>query len=159
MELIKSKKINTSKTSSPKSIDDTPIESFQQDVLPEENVVLTNKYKREANYINITDSETKKKIREMVTVPNIDANLNYIIWYKKDNADEWGLTVKGFPTNKKIFGTQHLFKSTWFNTVTESSTCLEPANHCRNVSQPINGDNYEYLFALYSKYNKKLNNK
>jgi hypothetical protein len=109
---------------------------------------------REANYVNIVDPATKEEIKNMVTLPNPDLTLNYVIWYKKDNLDEWGLTIKGFPDKK--FGTQHVFKITWFadRDLEGKLLGLKPAGHCANQTSEIYGEPFEKILNIYNKYKK-----
>lgn len=110
---------------------------------------------REANFINITDSLIKEKIKNMVILPNKDLHLNYVLWYKKETPNDWGLTIKGFPDKK--FGTQHVFKITWFADKDETNGNvfrLVPADHCNNQTQEINGDGFNEIFNIYNKYKK-----
>ena len=106
---------------------------------------------REANYVNITDNKTKDEIRDMVTLPNKELHLNYVIWYKKENCDEWGLTIKGFPDKK--YGSQHVFKITWFADKDDFGNLLglKPANHCSNQTESIVGEGFEKILNIYSK--------
>jgi len=110
---------------------------------------------REANFINITDSIMKEKIKNMVSLPNKDLHLNYVLWYKKATPDEWGLTIKGFPDKK--WGTQYVFKMTWFAEKDESSgLCvrLKPADHCNSQTTEIEGDGFNEILGIYNKYKK-----
>ena len=109
---------------------------------------------REANYVNLTDNKLKDELKAMLVLPNKDIHLNYVLWYKKENPVEWGLTVKGFPDKK--FGTQHVFKITWFADKNEEGVVvgLKPANHCENQTEAIIGEGFEKILNIYSKYKK-----
>lgn len=107
-----------------------------------------SKKPREANYVNITGEAVKEQIKNIVVLPNKELHLNYVVWYKKDNPEEWGLTVKGFP-EKKI-GIQHVFKITWFAGEGE----LKPAKHCETLTEPITGENYDFILNIFNKYKK-----
>jgi hypothetical protein len=107
---------------------------------------------RESNYINITDPLVKDKIKDMVELPNKDLHLNYVLWYRKDDTTDWGLTIKGFPDKK--FGTQHVFKVTWYNGLDNDSASLVPAPHCANQTKSISGDGFTEILNIYNKYKK-----
>jgi hypothetical protein len=109
---------------------------------------------REANFVNITDNKLKEEIKNMVSLPNKDLHLNYVIWYKKDESGEWGLTVKGFPEKK--WGIQHVFKVTWFaeKDVDGNLLGLKPAGHCSNQTEGIYGDALTKILDIYNKYKK-----
>jgi hypothetical protein len=109
---------------------------------------------REANYVNITDSLLKEEIKTMVVLPNKDLHLNYVLWYKKEDNNDWGITIKGFPDKK--FGTQHTYKITWFADKDEEGKLLglKPANHCANQTEGIYGEGFEKLLSIYNKYKK-----
>lgn len=109
---------------------------------------METKRPREAVFVNVNDPNLKTKIKEMVILPNKDLHLTYVVWYKKD-ADEWGLTVKGFPD--KSFGTQHTFKITWFHK--EGLLC--PASHCESQTSPIEGENFKVVEDIYLKAKEK----
>ena len=116
--------------------------------------VIKARKPREANYVNITDSQLKEEIKAMITLPNKELHLNYVLWYKKDNQEEWGLTVKGFPDKK--FGTQHVFKITWFAEKNDDGAIvsLAPAGHCANQTEGIYDDNFVKILNIYNKYKK-----
>lgn len=118
-----------------------------------EQVISTRK-PREANYINITDSQLKQEIKDMVTLPNKDLHLNYVVWYKKEEPSNWGFTIKGFPDKK--FGTQHTFKLSWFADKDEEGNVigLKPANHCADLTSEISGDGFGKILNIYNKYKK-----
>lgn len=107
---------------------------------------------REANYVNITDPTLKNEIKDMVTLPNKDIFLNYVLWYKKDDSNEWGLTIKGFPDKKA----QHVFKITWFADRDVEGTLLglKAANHCESQTNGIYGEDFNKILDIYNKYKK-----
>lgn len=109
---------------------------------------------REANFVNLTDAKVKEELKQMVTLPNKDIHLNYVLWYKKDNPEDWGLTIKGFPDKK--FGTQHVYKITWFadKDVDGNVTQLLPATHCLGQTEKISGEGFEKVLNIYNKYKK-----
>jgi hypothetical protein len=115
---------------------------------------IKQKRTREANYINLTDQGLKSEIKELITLPNKDLHMNYVLWYKKDTQDEWGLTIKGFPDKK--YGTQHVFKVTWFADKDEDGEIrkLKPANHCASQTEEIVGQPFDKILNIYLKYKK-----
>ena len=109
---------------------------------------------REANFVNITDSTLKNELKELVTLPDKDLHLNYVIWYKKDDPSNWGLTIKGFPD--KTWGTQHVYKVTWTaeKNVDGGFSRLMPARHCEKQTSEISGDGFLKVVEFYNKHKK-----
>jgi hypothetical protein len=108
---------------------------------------------RESNFVNITNPQVKEEIKAMLELPDTpECHLNYVMWYKKDNPNNWGLTVKGFPD--KNWGTQHVLKLTWVSNEEQVIKYLQPAQHCVNLTKPIEGENFEKLLNIYKKYKK-----
>lgn len=102
------------------------------------------KTNRVCGFININGEMEKKAIDDYAKHP-IDAT-SYILWYSKDNSEEWGLTIKSVPKAEKQ--TQHTWKMTWF--CDKEKNQLTIANHCKSLGSDIVGDGYLAIKNIYT---------
>lgn len=110
---------------------------------------------RDVGFENVKDPTTKRTILEISKAPT-DAT-NFIFWYSKSNAAEWGLTLKSIPKkgDKEGFPSQHTWKITWVHkTEDDGSEILCSANHCKSLAGDIVGEDYFKLAEIYSHYKK-----
>lgn len=112
---------------------------------------LKQKRTRECGFINIVDPKAKAIIAGIVKPPS-DAT-NFIFWFSKTNADEWGLTIKSIPqkSDKEGFPSQHTWKITWF--VKEGKLLV--ANHCKSLAKDVVDKEFDELSEIYTSYKKK----
>lgn len=78
---------------------------------------------------------------------------NFVLWYKKSNPTQWGLTIKKFD-DKEEFSTQYIWKLTWvFNDI---ENLLVPSKASAEFTELIKGDLTVKLNDIKQKYlNKK----
>jgi hypothetical protein len=78
---------------------------------------------------------------------------NYVMWYKKSNPSQWGLTIKRFD-DKEEFSSQYIWKLTWvFNDI---ENILVPSRASAEFTDVIKGDMTDKLNDIKQKYlNKK----
>ena len=74
---------------------------------------------------------------------------NYVLWYKKSNPSQWGLTIKRFDGGEE-FTSQYIWKLTWVYNDIEN--ILVPSKASSEFTDVIKGDVTLKLNEIKQKY-------
>lgn len=109
---------------------------------------LSTRKIRDCNFITLQDKD--KVLFEKVKL--LKNATNYIIWYKKDDVNKWGVTIKSFDKSDN-FPSQHTWKVTWESNGVDS---LVPSKASEEMTEIISGISFEKLLEIKNNF---LNNK
>lgn len=107
--------------------------------------IKKQKKPKEKIYLTVSDAAVKNKILELTNVPN-DAT-NYSFWFKKENPEIWGLTIKAVPHGLS----QYTWKYNWENL----NGILEATNDSKLHVNSLNEESSRHITENYKEYNKK----
>lgn len=105
--------------------------------------------KKNYNYIVLNDKHLFKNLE----IPS--GATNFILYYKKDNPSEWGITIKNNMNDEQ---NQHVWKIKWYNlngklVPTHESECLTNSNIENELYKVLN----DIIDNTTSKKKNKLN--
>jgi hypothetical protein len=103
---------------------------------------------KDCQFISLYDMSILKDVR-LPPNPN-----NILLWYKKDNHDQWGLTVKSFEEGQDLFTKQYTWKVTWVNNT--ETLKLTPTKSSETFCDAIAGDLYASLQKVIDASKNKL---
>ena len=107
---------------------------------------LTEKKTKECNFITLHDTSIFNNVK-MPSQPS-----NYVLWYKKENPEYWGLTIKRFD-EKEEFSSQYIWKISWL--YDSSQHVLAPTKASTEFTEAICGSPIDKLIEIKDKYTKK----
>jgi hypothetical protein len=103
----------------------------------------TEKKPKDCNFITLHDTSMFNELR----LPS--GPTNYVMWYKKSNPSQWGLTIKKFDANE-AFSSQYIWKLTWVYSDLEN--ILVPSKASTEFTDVIKGDITTKLNEIKQKY-------
>lgn len=100
---------------------------------------------------------SKKYVKDCSFIPLYDKSIflltklppnptHFVLWYKKDSDDNWGLTVKSFPEGEEAYSKSHDWKLTWINSVVGDK--LVPTLASETFCEPITDQLYLKLQSI-----------
>jgi hypothetical protein len=102
---------------------------------------------KECNFITLHDTSMFKDLK-MPSAPT-----NYVLWYKKEDPNVWGLTIKKFDAGEE-FSSQYVWKISWV--FDPKNNNLRPSLASAEFTESITGEIVDKLIQVKSKYlNKK----
>jgi hypothetical protein len=105
------------------------------------------KKQKDCNFVTLHDTSIFSDLR----LPS--GATHYVMWYKKSNPVQWGLTIKKFD-DKEEFTSQYIWKLTWV--YNEGENILVPTKASSEFTDLIKSDLTLRLNDIKSKYlNKK----
>jgi hypothetical protein len=107
---------------------------------------ITEKKTKECNFITLHDTSMFSGIK----MPSQASN--YVLWYKKETPDYWGLTIKRFD-DKEEFSSQYIWKLSWL--YDSAQDVLAPTKASAEFTEAIMGDAIRKLLDIKDKYTKK----
>lgn len=107
----------------------------------------TAKKQKDCNFVTLHDTSIFSDLR----LPS--GATHYVLWYKKSNPVQWGLTIKKFD-DKEEFTSQYIWKLTWV--YNELENILVPTRASAEFTDVIKSDLTQKLNDIKLKYlNKK----
>jgi hypothetical protein len=112
------------------------------------------------------DTKIIKKPRDCIFITLYDTSLfkdlkmnegatNYVLWYKKSDPSQWGVTIKKFDDKDEQFISQHVWKLTW--TYNEEENILIPTKSSMQFTEIMKGELAQNLCDIKAKYLVKKN--
>ena len=127
------------------------------------NIEKENKFKKnqECEFLIVNDPMFKREIIE--TTKCKEGASSFIFWFKKEQPDKWGLTIKYFPKNTRMknndgksYGKSDYQQETWKITWYYEEGILKLAQNSLGLANDISQNDFKKL-KEYLKYIKENN--